>query len=366
MAKALRSPVLGFNHNVRYHGRVYHVQTEDSGVSHNRVFTHLFFAGTIIASKRYDYPDDVVEEQVKALMQTQHKAILKELKQGLYDSKILSFFASVGEPGFLDMVDGPTAPVATLPFDAGPVDPPQASPDATYPDLRAESAYGEIEVGPSPPEEPYPAYAGASAEVRSPTASMVSVGAVKLSEPSADLAALDLDALPPIGDDEGPMPDVIIDHAPAGGNEGVGVYSMRGPGRERPFDGAFSNVPERLPSPVPSARPPVVVIRPPAARRPIPRPAGTSPPPGGVIVQRTVVVGVGGIGPDGQRPRRPRPAVPYVVKEGSHPIVQNPRAAQVAPPVPSSTPAPPAATISDKSLDEVILAYLSQDNDPKR
>src|SRR5262245_15314083 len=29
MAKPLRSPVLGYNHNVRYHGRVFHVQTED-------------------------------------------------------------------------------------------------------------------------------------------------------------------------------------------------------------------------------------------------------------------------------------------------------------------------------------------------
>ena len=61
--------------------------------------------------------------------------------------------------------------------------------------------------------------------------------------------------------------------------------------------------------------------------------------------------------------------MPYVVKEGSHPLVQNPRAAQVAPPVPTRYPSPApaqAATISDKSLDEVILAYLSQDSDPKR
>ncbi|MDX2023908.1 MAG: hypothetical protein SF187_26955 [Deltaproteobacteria bacterium] len=360
MAKASRSPVLGFNHNVRYHGRVYHVQTEDSGVSHNRIFTHLFFAGTIIASKRSDYPEDVLEDQVKALMQTQHKAILKELKQGVYDTKILTFFASIGEVGFLDMADAAAAEAAPpaqpdVPMAAAP---PPMSPDATYSDLRVDASYGEMHVGPSVAEpeaytEPYPSYAPPPATAQ-PAAAM------------ADLPALDLDALPPIAADEGPLPDVIVEPAPAPGNQGLGVYSMRGPGRERPFDGAFSNTPERVPSPIPSARPPVVVIRPPVAKRIVPRPASSSPPPGGVIVQRTVVVGVGGTGPDGQRPRRPRPAVPYVVKEGSHPIVQNPRAAQVAPPIPSSPAAAAPATISDKSLDEVILAYLSQDNDTKR
>jgi hypothetical protein len=92
------------------------------------------------------------------------------------------------------------------------------------------------------------------------------------------------------------------------------------------------------------------------------------------VVQRTVVVGARGpAGPGGIR--RPRPAVPYVVKEGSHQLVRNQGAAQVAPPVNSRpvppvhrniSPTPQAATISDKSLDEVILAYLSQDSDGKR
>ena len=31
MAK-LRSPILGFNHNLRHGGRVFHVQTEDRGL----------------------------------------------------------------------------------------------------------------------------------------------------------------------------------------------------------------------------------------------------------------------------------------------------------------------------------------------
>jgi hypothetical protein len=54
MAK-LRSPILGFNHNLRHGGRVFHVQTEDSGVANPRIFTHLFHEGVIIATKKHDY-----------------------------------------------------------------------------------------------------------------------------------------------------------------------------------------------------------------------------------------------------------------------------------------------------------------------
>ena len=50
-----RSPLLGYNHNIRYNGRLYHVQTEDSGVNNPHIFTHLFHGGTILASHRSDY-----------------------------------------------------------------------------------------------------------------------------------------------------------------------------------------------------------------------------------------------------------------------------------------------------------------------
>ncbi|MDB4983767.1 MAG: hypothetical protein JWM82_4519, partial [Myxococcales bacterium] len=61
MTKSARSPILGYNHNIMFHGRVFHVQTEDSGVTRLRVFTHLFFEGTILASKKHEY--DVSDEE---------------------------------------------------------------------------------------------------------------------------------------------------------------------------------------------------------------------------------------------------------------------------------------------------------------
>ena len=40
------APVVGFNHNVKYGPRVYHVQTEDLGLPHAHYITHLFVGGT--------------------------------------------------------------------------------------------------------------------------------------------------------------------------------------------------------------------------------------------------------------------------------------------------------------------------------
>ena len=38
----VRSPLLGYNNNVRHQGKLYHIQTEDSGTQHAHIFTHLF------------------------------------------------------------------------------------------------------------------------------------------------------------------------------------------------------------------------------------------------------------------------------------------------------------------------------------
>src|SRR5437879_3761983 len=93
MVRPLRSPLLGYNHNVKYKGRVYHVQTEDSGPTNPRLFTHLYYEGTILSSKRHEYDAASAEDVVRGLMQGQHKSILKELKQGHLDDRLTAFFA---------------------------------------------------------------------------------------------------------------------------------------------------------------------------------------------------------------------------------------------------------------------------------
>ncbi len=111
-----RSPILGYNHNVRYRGLVFHVQTEDSGLASPHLFTHLFHEGVIISSRKLVYDAGSAEESIKSLMQAQHKATLKDLRRGHFDDKIDSYLG--GTPGLLPR--GQVEPEAEV-IDAEPV-----------------------------------------------------------------------------------------------------------------------------------------------------------------------------------------------------------------------------------------------------
>jgi len=89
---AAQSPLVGYNTNVRHKGKLYHIQTEDSGVSHPHVITHLFAdGGRIIASRKTGYAEHLGAKElasiVKKLMQEQHKAMFIELRDCVYDSE---------------------------------------------------------------------------------------------------------------------------------------------------------------------------------------------------------------------------------------------------------------------------------------
>lgn len=84
------SPLVGYNTNVRHKGKLYHIQTEDSGVNHPHVITHLFAdGGRIIASRKTGYAEHLgakdLQTVVKKLMQDQHKSMFIELRDCVYD-----------------------------------------------------------------------------------------------------------------------------------------------------------------------------------------------------------------------------------------------------------------------------------------
>jgi hypothetical protein len=117
MAKA-PSPLLGYNTNVRHKGRVFHIQTEDSGVSKPHVITHLFAdGGRILKTTRSSYADIVgapdIQAQVKKLMQDQHKAMFIALRDGQFD-------ALLEEP--TTTVTGLSGEIQALSIDAKPAD----------------------------------------------------------------------------------------------------------------------------------------------------------------------------------------------------------------------------------------------------
>jgi len=85
----------GFNTNFRYRGVLFHVQTEDSGLTNPHVITHLFHGGNIMASEKRDYSElistkegDELEDAIRKLMEGLHKAMLKQLSRGEHDSAI--------------------------------------------------------------------------------------------------------------------------------------------------------------------------------------------------------------------------------------------------------------------------------------
>jgi hypothetical protein len=81
--------LVGFNHDVRHAGRVYHLQTEDSGEPAARVTSHLFLAGAVVASRTSSYEDLVGEPglatKVRKIMEEQHKELLRRLVAGEFD-----------------------------------------------------------------------------------------------------------------------------------------------------------------------------------------------------------------------------------------------------------------------------------------
>ena len=131
MAKTFEKAVTGFNHNIKYKGKVYHVQTEDSGVNNPHIITHLFVGGNILASKKTSYADilnaENLSEVVRELMEEQHKEMLRNLINGVYDGFDTSGVRHY-QPGQLGPAEDsaharPAAPVAKP---AQPVAPPAA------------------------------------------------------------------------------------------------------------------------------------------------------------------------------------------------------------------------------------------------
>lgn len=79
----------GFNHNIKHQGRVFHVQTEDSGPKNPHIITHLFVGGNILSSQKTRY-DELLsapdfETKVRAMMEEQHKEMLRKLVRGEFD-----------------------------------------------------------------------------------------------------------------------------------------------------------------------------------------------------------------------------------------------------------------------------------------
>ena len=78
----------GFNTNVRHHGRVFHVQTEQTKRPCPQVTTLLFEGGTILHSVRTQLTGDVEVGPLEKRMQAQHQEFIGCLSAGDFDRQI--------------------------------------------------------------------------------------------------------------------------------------------------------------------------------------------------------------------------------------------------------------------------------------
>ena len=80
--------LVGYNTNISYKDKVYHIQTEDSGQGNPVIVTLLYSKGAILASKKTSYEHIITapdfQDKVRKLMKAQHKFMIKELLSGKY------------------------------------------------------------------------------------------------------------------------------------------------------------------------------------------------------------------------------------------------------------------------------------------
>jgi len=89
MGNTFERALTGFNNNFRHKGKVYHLQTEDSGEGHPHIITHVFVDGHIIATRKTSYEhlteEADLKEHVRTMMREQHKAMALAIRDGMFD-----------------------------------------------------------------------------------------------------------------------------------------------------------------------------------------------------------------------------------------------------------------------------------------
>ncbi len=353
-----RSPLLGYNHNVRYRGRVFHVQTEDSGPANPHISTHLYFEGTILGSKRQAYDAALSDLIVRGLMQGLHKAILKELKQAQHDDKLAAFFEGRGEP-FDDAPRPSVLDHAALDLDALPaVEPPPMCPPEVMEISVLPGGTVRAIVDEDMVTSPFEIVEAAPGETVT-TAVGVVMTVAEFDPTLPTLPTLPTQATLPT---RPPVPQAPPVPIPPPVRSQPSVSSVpRGPS-----SAAISAAPTGSPTPRPGPPPiPRGTLTPGVERNRRARPdqTGVASGPPVVSVSRNVIVG-GTPQPPPPAHNRPvrRPAQPL---PPPRPMAPSPLSPGIAPRTSSVPPVSPAPDLGgDKSLDQVILAYLSQ-GDPK-
>ncbi|MCU0658287.1 MAG: hypothetical protein MUF64_24415 [Polyangiaceae bacterium] len=267
MSKA-PSPLLGFNNNIRHKGHVFHVQTEDSGVRHPHVITHLFMdGGRILKTTKTSYAEHLGQEgmgeTVRRLMKEQHKAMFVALRNGDFDELIQRHFSASQE--------GEGGPVSRAPTT------PERPPSQAQPALAVRAPSNPPAPNPPAPSPPAPNPPAPSPPApRTPTAPPLPAAASPKPFPAARPAASASDAPPSVAPRAAPPERLpYTSDLPPPPPTVLGATRPEGGYRElRPEESSSSTYSEVNPSndARSSSRLPVARPRPSSGRHPVARP----------------------------------------------------------------------------------------------
>jgi hypothetical protein len=148
--RARKIVITGFNTDIEHEGVIYHVQTEDKGVSTPLILSLVYNRGTILASKRSPYDDLLVpafnEKALSERLQKQHKLICAAVRAGrIEDLKRMGKESSAGAPP-----KNNNAPQKQVKTDAVKAETPAAASEVS----RAQAPAVELKKPPAAPPQP--------------------------------------------------------------------------------------------------------------------------------------------------------------------------------------------------------------------
>jgi hypothetical protein len=88
--------ITGYNTDVRYRQKVFHVQTEDKGLGNPFIESVVYYGGQVLAAKRASYADLIQEgkgsDAISGRMDHQHRMMIAAIRTGKLDGKLREVF----------------------------------------------------------------------------------------------------------------------------------------------------------------------------------------------------------------------------------------------------------------------------------
>jgi hypothetical protein len=88
--------ITGYNTDVRYREKVFHVQTEDKGLGNPFIESVVYYGGQVLAAKRASYADLIQEgkgtDAISGRMDHQHRMMIAAIRTGKLDGKLREVF----------------------------------------------------------------------------------------------------------------------------------------------------------------------------------------------------------------------------------------------------------------------------------